>query len=46
MNVKNTIPNYEDTKQRDLIIQRQYVLMQKLVYQRTEAQKQAKKVKG
>ena len=46
MNVKNTVPTYDDAKQRDYLIQRQYVMMQKIIFQRTEAQKQEKKVKG
>lgn len=42
MNVKNTIPEYKDEKQRELLIQKQYVRMQHIIYQRKLAQEQLK----
>lgn len=37
MNVKNTIPKYSNVKERELVIQRAYFQIQKMLYNRRSA---------
>lgn len=45
MNVKNTLPEYENAKMRENMIQKMYIRMQHVIYQRKLAQQQ-NRVKG
>lgn len=46
MNVKNTLPEYENAKIRENLIQKQYVRMQHVIYQRKLMAQRQNRVKG
>lgn len=46
MNVKNTTPEYENAKMREKMIQKTYIRMQHVIYQRKLSEQRQNRVKG
>ncbi len=46
MNVKNTMPDYENAKIREELIQKQYIRMQHVIYQRKLSAQRQNRIKG
>ena len=46
MNVKNTLPEYENAKMRENVIQKTYIRMQHVIYQRKLSAQRQNRVKG
>ena len=45
MRVKNTIPDYEKKEERDILIQRKYLTLQKSIYRKSREKKNKEETK-